>query len=127
MRLIAFIMFLLVSNSAHARDPAVANCVDMAEAGNPLNFSVTRLNGLDLNGVIKVPSSGYSYTLSQGAFEEGVLHMTLTLTPPDMGLTVISDLVVSEQLENVPYNVRTVNIHVDKTFKWGADEILCQL
>ena len=126
MRILSFFLVLWFCNPVHASDPNWVNCVDVKEEDKPLVFKVSATQlGVAFEGVMKVPSSGYTYALEQENVEGHTMYMRLTLVPPAMGLTVISELNISEQLENLPQNIRSVHIHVDKKFNWGVDEMLC--
>ena len=126
MRILSFFLVLWFCNPVHASDPNWVNCVDVKGENNSLDFkaSATQL-GVAFEGVMKVPSGGYTYTLEHDKMEGETMHMKLALVPPVVGLTVISELNISEQLENLPQNIRSVHIHVDKKFNWGVDEMLC--
>ncbi|MEZ0259661.1 MAG: hypothetical protein ACAH80_01540 [Alphaproteobacteria bacterium] len=110
----AFVLMLCTANAQAASYTCTPDTFTLEPEGD----------GLRLKGSLEMPTPGYRYEFTDIEKHDGnALHATLKLSAPEgMVIQVISPLDIDQEFDTADKLV----IKVDRTFNWGAAEIICK-
>jgi hypothetical protein len=128
-------LYVLFTPHAQASDPIWQRCTSIDEGGEAADnaaFSLGTLVDFDgkaywiMQGSLDVPTPSYGYAFTLGAHKGRTQHATLKLIPPTGGMISVIDtlnMTIRHEMKR-PFHQLVINI--DKSFHWGAVQIVCK-